>query len=286
VALFYGLTLALTTVVTVAWSAAGRGFQGSQATLVLNLCMLLPGGVALTMQRWVFREPIAAPFALRRPSWRWLLLAWLGAAAIMLLALAVALLVPGHHFSLQLPGLAAIGMTPDEISKARAVLPASAFAAIAALLVQGLLLGPTLCLLGGLGEELAWRGFLHAELAPLGFWRRSSLIGALWGVWHLPAVFQGYAYPHHPWLGSLLLLALTQSLAPIYSRLRDGSGSIFVPGVFHGTCGAASVVALAFVDGGSELTRGFTGLAGLMAVLAVGALLATGVRPRQSSPRF
>jgi membrane protease YdiL (CAAX protease family) len=250
--------------------------------------MLVPGFVALGLERWVFREPLAPTLALRRPAVRWLVTGWLGAAGIMLLALAVALVLPGHEFSLQLPGLAAIGMTPDEISKTRAMLPASAFGATLALVAQGLVLGPTVCLLGALGEELAWRGFLHHELAPLGFWRRSSVIGVLWGVWHLPAVFQGYAYPRHPWLGSLSLLALTQGLAPIYSRLRDGSESIFVPAVFHGTCSAASIVALAFVDGGTELTRGFTGLAGLIAVFGAAAIFVPfAARPgRQSSPRF
>lgn len=87
----------------------------------------------------------------------------------------------------------------------------------------------------------------------------------MWGGWHLPVVLQGYAYPAHPWLGSVLLLALTQALAPIYARLRERSDSVLVPAVFHGTCGGTGAVAAAFVRGGDELTIGFTGLVGVLA---------------------
>ena len=42
-----------------------------------------------------------------------------------------------------------------------------------------------------LGEELGWRGYLLAKLAPIGLGRASILIGIIWGVWHAPAIFMG-----------------------------------------------------------------------------------------------
>jgi len=285
VAAFYGPTLALTTAATVAWTASGRSLGGTAGMMVLNFCMLIPGAVALVLQRWAFREPAAVALAIRRPSIRWLLVAWLLAAGIMLLALALGVATPGGAFSSTMEGLASIGMSPEEVVAMRSKLPVSPAGAVAGALLQGLLLGPTLLLVGALGEELGWRGLLHREFAPLGSGARSALTGLLWGAWHLPAVLQGYAYPQHPVLGSLVLLALTQLLAPIYAWLRERSGSIFVPAVFHGTCGGTSVVAIAFVSGGSELLSGFTGVAGLAATAVTWALVSTIVRRNPSSHR-
>lgn len=284
VGLFYGITLVLTLLATLAWRHAGGSFQGTSAALVLNLCMLLPGAVAVVLVRWFFREPLRETLGLRRPPLRWLSIAWGLAAVVMLLALGVALSMPGLEFSTDLTGLAAAGMSDAEIQSLRARLPTSSAGAVGALLAQGLVLGPTACLLGGLGEELGWRGFLQRELAPFGEWRSSAAVGLLWGVWHLPAVFQGYGYPKHPWIGSLLLLGLTQVLAPLYARLRERSGSIFVPAVFHGTCGGTSLLAIAFVRGGSELSTGFTGLAGLVAATLTSAAFLAITAARGNDP--
>ena len=256
VALFFVLTLSLTTAATFGWRQARGTWEGLGAMGFLNLVMLVPGLVALGLQRFVFAEPLKTTLAWRRPTWGWLATAWLLAPLLMLLALAVGTLLPGVKFS---PDLAGLGM----------------------LLVQALLVGPTVCLLGGLGEELGWRGFLYTELEPLGFWAQSATVGLLWGIWHLPLTLQGYAYPQHPFVGSLLLLALMQALAPIYGRLRARSDSVFVPAVFHGTCSASGLIAVSFVSGGGELLTGFTGVAGLVAAVCVAAgfLAATAARP-------
>jgi membrane protease YdiL (CAAX protease family) len=232
--------------------------------------MLIPGAVAWILVRFVFGAPVAPALGVRRPAWRWLSIAWALAALVMVLSLALALGLPGVHYSPELEGLATLGIAPADVAALRARVTGVPGGAFVALLTQGLLLGPTLSLIGGLGEELGWRGYLFRELEPLDDWRRSALTGLLWGIWHLPAVLLGYGYPHHPLLGSVLLLGLTQILAPIYGRLRERSGSVFVPAVFHGTSSATSVVAVAFVGGGSELTTGFTGLTGLAASALVG----------------
>jgi len=265
VGLYYGLTMLVTIAITFAWTASGRSWQGSASAVALNLCMLVPGLVAAALQRWVFRAPLASTLGLRRPSLTWLAFGWLLAPLIMFFALALALLLPNVSFVSDLSGLASLGMSASEIAGMRQRTIGFPGGAVPALLLQGLLLGPSLLAIGGLGEEVGWRGFLYHELASLGATRRTMLIGLLWGIWHLPAVIQGYAYPLHPVLGSLMLLVLTQLLAPIYSYLRDRSGGVLVPAIFHGTCSATGAIAVGFVRGGSELLIGFTGLAGLVA---------------------
>ena len=42
---------------------------------------------------------------------------------------------------------------------------------------EDLIAGVTVNAVAGFGEELGWRGFLQKELAFLGFWRSSLLIG-------------------------------------------------------------------------------------------------------------
>lgn len=281
VLVYEGLALALTAAMTLSWTTRGGTLSGASGMVVLNLCMLIPGLVALGLVKWVYGEQASTALALRRPPFRWLLGAWLLAAAVMVVALCVGLAMPGAHFSPDLAGLATIGIEPAEIGAMAAKLPQSAAGRVAGLLAQGLLTGPTILIVSALGEELGWRGFLHRELEPLGPRPRAALIGLLWGLWHLPAVSQGYAYPHHPVLGSIVLLALTQALAPIYEWLRERSGSIFVPAVFHGTSSGTSAVAIAFVGGGDELSSGFSGGAGLIAASAVCVTLAL-VRPSRS----
>jgi membrane protease YdiL (CAAX protease family) len=78
-------------------------------------------------------------------------------------------------------------------------------------------------------------------------------------------------------------LTLTLTTAAIYTWLRERSQSIFVPAVFHGTCGGTSLVAIAFVHGSDELLSGFTGLAGLVSA-AAGCALALAF-PRSSIGR-
>lgn len=46
--------------------------------------------------------------------------------------------------------------------------------------------GVTYSAILGFGEEFGWRGYLLWELAPLGFWKASLVIGTLWGLWHAP----------------------------------------------------------------------------------------------------
>jgi len=92
----------------------------------------------------------------------------------------------------------------------------------------------------GFGEEFGWRGYLLWELAPLGFWRASFLIGAVWGLWHVPGIIQGLQYPSFPYIGVVVFTAATIALSPVYTYLVWRSKSVFAAALLHGTFNTSS----------------------------------------------
>jgi membrane protease YdiL (CAAX protease family) len=98
------------------------------------------------------------------------------------------------------------------------------YAALPAL-VTALLIGPV--------EEFGWRGvalpLLQRRLAPL--WA-SLLLGAVWGLWHLPA-FVLSGTPQSAWsFGPFIVgvLALSVLVTPMFNASR---GSILIAALFH-----------------------------------------------------
>jgi membrane protease YdiL (CAAX protease family) len=106
-----------------------------------------------------------------------------------------------------------------------AAVPPEGAGALVAILVMMLFLGPI--------EELGWRGFLQPllqrRLAPI--WA-GMLIGAIWGLWHLPAFFlAGTVFTEWNFLpffiGNITLAVL---VTPIFNSTR---GSLLWPMLFH-----------------------------------------------------
>ena len=94
-----------------------------------------------------------------------------------------------------------------------------------ALMVMMLFLGPV--------EELGWRGvaqpILQRHMAPI--WA-GMVIGAIWGLWHLPAFFlAGVVYADWHFLpffiGNVTFAVL---VTPIFNSAR---GSLLLPMLFH-----------------------------------------------------
>jgi hypothetical protein len=106
-----------------------------------------------------------------------------------------------------------------------APLPPEGAGPLVALLFMMLFLGPV--------EELGWRGvaqpILQRHMAPL--WA-GALIGAVWGIWHLPAFFlAGVVFAEWSFLpffiGNVVLAIL---VTPIFNAAR---GSLLLPILFH-----------------------------------------------------
>lgn len=80
-----------------------------------------------------------------------------------------------------------------------------------------------------IGEEAGWRGWLHDQLAPFGFWRLSLLIGALWALWHAPIVLALGMTPRE----SVTYLGTIVAVAPLLAALREISGTAWAAVIGH-----------------------------------------------------
>lgn len=88
-----------------------------------------------------------------------------------------------------------------------------------------------------IGEEAGWRGWLHGELRPLGFWPMSLLIGAMWAVWHAPIVLALGLAPRE----AITYLGTIVAVAPLLSALREVSGTAWAAVLGHGLLNSARV---------------------------------------------
>lgn len=275
--IYYAGVFVFTHAGAAAYLLQGGSWSEPDSFVVANLLMLIPGLVAAAAARWLFRAPVGRTLGLRWVWSRWLVVAWLLPVVLSLVALLLGLAFPGASYSADLAGLSARFHLEHEQVR-QLVRPIGQLPLVWSLVVQALLLGPTLCALAGLGEEAGWRGLLFHELRDWGFWRRSWLIGLLWGFWHVPLVFEGYGYPHHPVLGALLLVSFTVLSSPLYVFLRSRSGSVLAPAVCHGCFSASLLLTFAPVEGGSELTSGLLALPGLLVMAAANLVLLLLVR--------
>jgi membrane protease YdiL (CAAX protease family) len=146
---------------------------------------------------------------------------------------------------------------------------------------QGLIAGPTINAVAAFGEEVGWRGLLQHELAFLGFWKASILIGAVWGLWHAPLILQGHNYPQHPVIGVFMMTSWCTLLGPIISYVRLRARSVIAAAVMHGSVNATFGLSTMLLKGGNDLTTGLTGLPGF-AVLGL-VLLSLYVHDRHRS---
>lgn len=89
---------------------------------------------------------------------------------------------------------------------------------------------------GPFSEELGWRGFaLDPLLKRFGFARSGLLLGAVWGVWHLPLFFMPETWHGQIgfagfWLFMLLSVGLTYIMSWVY---RNNGRSILTAMLLH-----------------------------------------------------
>ena len=272
--LFIALTFFLNFTFIFAYFALGGKWIMPYAALVGAIYMFVPMTVAIVVQKLIFKEPLKVPLGISWQINRWWLVAWFLPPVIAFATLGVSLFLPGVSFSPDMSGMA---------ERFRHLLPPEQFEKIQKQmvdfpipihpfwlgLVQGLIAGISINALAGFGEELGWRGLLQKELAFLGFWKSSVLIGAIWGIWHAPLILKGHNYPQHPVAGVFLMTAWCILLAPIFSYVRLKAKSVIAAAIIHGSLNATAGLALIVVKGGSDLLVGVTGLAGFIVLSAV-----------------
>lgn len=87
----------------------------------------------------------------------------------------------------------------------------------------------------GLGEEIGWRGFLHAKLQQLEIPQPSLVTGLLWSLWHFPLIlFSDYATSDKPWFSAILFILVATSMSVFMGWQRRITGSIWPAALAHG----------------------------------------------------
>ena len=148
------------------------------------------------------------------------------------------------------------------------------------MLLQGLIAGPTINAVAGFGEELGWRGLLLKEMAPLGFWKSSVIIGFIWGLWHAPLILMGHNYPGYEVIGVGMMIIWCILLSPLFTYITVRADSVIAAAVLHGSLNATLGLAILPVKGVNVLIVGATGLAGFVVLIFVNLILLFWARPQ------
>ena len=134
--------------------------------------------------------------------------------------------------------------------------------------------GLVLMIGGPLGEEFGWRGYALPALTTRYGWRRSSLIvGALWGLWHVPLFYiPGTGQSQMP---MALFLASSFALSILFARLSINTAFSVLPALLlHWSLNAWSLVIPMIPNGGS--VRPYVLVMGILFAFAVIAFLLPG----------
>ena len=154
-------------------------------------------------------------------------------------------------------------------------MPIGPAGAVAFTLLSGMLAGITINALFAFGEEVGWRGYLLKQFKGKSFLGTAVIIGIVWGLWHAPLILMGHNYPQHPQWGVLLMVVVCILMSFIIQYFRIKSGSVIVAAIMHGTCNAVAGTTMFFVglDRFNDLLDGACGLAGMLAMLVVAAVI-------------
>jgi uncharacterized protein len=266
----------------------GGRLQTLAGAAVAIAYMFVPAIAAVIVHKGVYGERVRGPLGVAFRVNRWWLAAWLLPPVLVFASLGVSVLLPGIAFAPGIEGLLDRYGEPLSLEEMRVTMAMIERVPIHPVwigLVAGMVAGLTVNAVAGFGEELGWRGLLQRELEPLGFWPMSAVIGLIWGFWHAPLILLGHNYPHHPVPGVFMMAAFTVLFAPIFSYIRIRSGSVIAAAILHGTLNGTAGLTLLLARGGSDLTLGLTGVAGLIVLAAANLLLFFVFRPAVPPPR-
>lgn len=242
---------------------SGGNYSSIMGKLLASVYMLLPL-VSVLVTQLICKEKPFTDCDIKFKLNIWWLIAWFGMLILPIIATVVSAFMPGVEFTLE-----SDLMKKSTDALAAAGLDIGAWGFLGIQLVSALFAGATINALFAFGEEIAWRGFLPRVMAELGFWKKSLLIGVIWGFWHAPLILMGHNYPAHPVAGVFMMIAFCTLLSPLFMLFKDRSGSVVVVSIAHGTMNAIAGIALIVLTGYNDLLCGVCGLSGMLVLLVV-----------------
>lgn len=275
IGVFLAITFVASWSIAATFFALGHAWEGPMAQAVGMLFMMPPAFAALVVKGPLAKGPVLDHLGLRLRPNRWWLVAWLIPPVILGITLAASAALPGVEVAFGTEAFLDAWrdrLTPEQFAELERDVRGAGMDPLLRMLIQAMVAGVTINAVVALGEELGWRGLLHHELS-LGFWRKSLVIGLIWGVWHAPLIALGHNYPEHPELGVVVMVGWTVLAAPVFTYVRERSGSVASAGILHGTLNAVTGLPLLATRGGNDLLVGLTGLAGFAGIAVVLGLL-------------
>jgi hypothetical protein len=273
IGVYLAITFTASWAIGIGFAAFGGDARSPAFVPMALLFMMPPAFAALIVKGAVLNEPVVEELGIKLRLNRWFLAAWLIPPLVYVLSVALSGLLPGVTWMTSVDDIAAHvrGSVPAEQWPDVEREMRSGPHPVLAMLMNAMLMGISLNAVRGLGEELGWRGFLHHELR-LGFFRKATVTGLIWGVWYAPLVAQGFAHPDAPIAGIPMYVAWCVLLSAILTYVRERSGSVLACGVLYGTMQSVSTLP-SLTSAGSSLFVGVHGVAGIAALALVFGLL-------------
>lgn len=146
-----------------------------------------------------------------------------------------------------------------------------------ALLIVGILAaiisGFTINLVVALGEEYGWRGYLRKAL-PGSIWRKHTIIGLVWGAWHLPLIWLGYNYDRPMDVIPLLVFMLfAVMMGYVFAYIVERFDNVMYAGIFHGMFNGFAGMFAFLLSSHNPLISGPVGIISALCFLAIAIVL-------------
>ncbi len=254
----------------------GSKWTGVPGTIMAVAYMFVPMIVALTLYRFVLKEPIRENLGISFKWNRWFFAAWFIMPAAVLACTGITMLIPSVTFTPDMQGMYerfASLATPEQMEQIKQQAEAMPVHPFWIGLLQGLIAGITINAVAGFGEELGWRGYMFRELKSMGFWKASLITGSIWGIWHAPVILMGHNYPSYPVAGVFLMTAWCILLGPWFHYIRIKSKSVIASAIMHGALNGTIGLSIMIFRADNDLLYGLTGLPGFITLILFNLIL-------------